>query len=76
MQLRLDPGLTQALFFLAVSEDGKEYSKLGVGHNLRVIYNLPGRGISLAGRNFILPINNENPLFFERAIRLCLYIYH
>ena len=31
MQIRLDPGVTQALFFFVISEDGREYSILGVG---------------------------------------------
>ena len=30
MQIRLDPGVKQALFFFAVSADGREYSRLGV----------------------------------------------
>ena len=30
MQIRLDPGVTEALFFFAVSPDGREYSRLGV----------------------------------------------
>ena len=30
MQIRLDPGVSQALFFFVVSPDGREYSILGV----------------------------------------------
>ena len=32
MQIRLDPSVVTATFFYAVSEDGREYSILGVGH--------------------------------------------
>lgn len=32
MQIRLDPGVTEAIFFFAVSQDGMEYSRLGVRH--------------------------------------------
>ena len=39
MQIRLDPGVTDAIFFYAVSEDGMEYSKLGVGKYIG-IYSL------------------------------------
>ncbi|XP_028409982.1 protocadherin-like protein isoform X2 [Dendronephthya gigantea] len=33
MQIRLDPGVTEAIFFYAVSEEGLEYSKLGYEEN-------------------------------------------
>jgi hypothetical protein len=33
MQIRVDPGVTDAMFLFAVSEDGLEYSRLGVGHS-------------------------------------------
>lgn len=30
MQIRLDPGVKTALFFYMISQDGREYSRLGV----------------------------------------------
>ena len=43
MQLRLDPGVTRTPLFLAVSEDGKEYSRLRVGHNICELQKDPAR---------------------------------